>query len=292
MERWGMGKRRDKEWLFALARTMSKSADKKPSQVLSAPPASEHPTNTLDPGRIETYIAAALTIALVVFDMTWWLRAILVIILCGIVCDSCFRHPRMANSSPLRKWLLAALSTSVILCISWRPIRTAYVKEHLTDKSVLTMHASMTGAYGPDKAATVADVDINNPVGDAISELDLTIKLVRLDRIVSVVQEPTYAGDCQIKPVPLPSSKVVIGGQDGRDHLTLDSQDALNGMNLFFRWKLHCQRMSEHSTIRIELTGSADIEHDAIHMSGTYELIPSEGAGVVKVDETIPIAKI
>ena len=159
------------------------------------------------------------------------------------------------------------------------------------EKSILSIHTSMAGVYGPNKTSTDVYIDIGNSPEDATQSLDLTIKTIPSRRILSVVQKPTDAGDCEVKPIPLSDSEALIDGKGGVDHLTLHSQDMTNEMNYFFQWKLTCPRVSGKSHIRIQLTASGDVENDAIHLFGTYELIPSQGSSVVKIDETIPVKK-
>jgi len=157
-------------------------------------------------------------------------------------------------------------------------------------KSVLLFNAYMVGSYGPTKQITSVDIDISNRPEEAIQNLDLIIKMVSPRRIISISQQPTDAGHCELSGVPLPDSRVVIDGQAG-DHLTLDSQDAFMEMNYFFRWHIRCQRISGQGTIRIQLTTTGDAEKDSIQVVGTYERIPSKGSVLVKVKGTIPVGK-
>ncbi len=161
--------------------------------------------------------------------------------------------------------------------------------QRMTPKSVLAMHAFPTGTYGPTKQMVDVDMDIHNPSEDAIQNLDLIIKVVSPHLIRSISQLPTDADACRFNPVPLPDSRVVIGGLSERDHITLDSQDMLTGLNYFFRWRLECPRIGSHSTVRVQLTTVGDSENDAIQAIGDYERIPSKGSTVVKIKEIIPI---
>jgi len=161
------------------------------------------------------------------------------------------------------------------------------------EKSVLTLHAFLTGAYGPDKKTTDVDIDIGNAPEEPINNLDLTIAIPS-HRIQRATQQSAYAGECQLTPVPLPDSRVVIEGLNKRDHPTLDSQDVLNGqsgIDYFFQWRLRCSRIDGLSTVRIQLMVSGNAENDTAHISGSYERIPSKGNVLVKIDEKVSIMR-
>jgi len=141
------------------------------------------------------------------------------------------------------------------------------------EKSGLTLHAFLTGAYGPDKKTTDVDIDIGNAPEEPINNLDLTIAIPS-HRIQRATQQSAYAGECQLTPVPLPDSRVVIEGLDKRDH-----------------WRLRCSRIDGLSTVRIQLMVSGNAENDTAHISGSYERIPSKGNVLVKIDEKVSIMR-
>jgi len=159
------------------------------------------------------------------------------------------------------------------------------LKEHA--KSVLVLQPLLIKG-GPKNQWTVVDLDIKNPPEDAIQNLDWRIRECS-NRIVSDISQITPGIDCKLEPLYAGQDQALtFKGSDG-SRLTLDAQDAFSEQPMRTLWRLFCGRISGNTTLRLQLTIGGDAEKDSIHVSGSYERIPSKGSAVVKVDETILI---
>src|SRR5271165_1442955 len=92
-----------------------------------------------------------------------------------------------------KRVLFAFLATCVLGFITWRNFSR--------EKSVLTMEAHMSGAWGPNVPHSQVDFDINNPPDDSIQNLDLTISRASKMRIKQFGQISTAGDDCSLKPI-------------------------------------------------------------------------------------------
>jgi hypothetical protein len=95
----------------------------------------------------------------------------------------------------------------------------------------------------------------------------------------------------------LPDMSLRLRGADGTDStLTLRDMMALSGMkSLSSKWKLFCSRLGGKTALRLILATSADEKTGAqptrIHIFGNYELVPSEGSKIIKVDTMIAVKR-
>ena len=101
-----------------------------PDPPRTAPPVSSGKRQPLSRSNIESYGFGIIAIVLGVFPMTWWLRCLLIAILCGLVADLVRRHPRTINWGNGVKVFVFLLIVSPILYLAFRPIHDDFVKSH------------------------------------------------------------------------------------------------------------------------------------------------------------------
>jgi hypothetical protein len=147
-----------------------------------------------------------------------------------------------------------------------------------------------TGVYGePNQKAITVDLDIYNPNEDAITNLDLLLNTTKFYIVGGISQMPTGAPDCKFTGTIPNDSRITLRGADGDSKLTLDAGDLFAHDNVFQYWKLWCPRISAGSHLRLQVSKGGGID-DSIHLFGTYELSPSAGNKVVKLEKAVPIA--
>lgn len=160
--------------------------------------------------------------------------------------------------------------------------------------SVLVMAARMNGGYGPKAQWTQLNFDITNPPDEPIRNLDL--KIGRVSKLyIRSISDPYERTDCKAQPVnTFPELRKTFRGKDPNDSFVLDS-DAVTQMHMqnfgSIQWSLLCQNVSGKRSLRFYLDVQGDAEDDSLQVSGKYELIPSKGSTVVKVENVVPVMK-
>ncbi len=78
----------------------------------------------------EAYFGIALAAIVGVFPMNWWLKTILMVIVCLISIDIAFRHPRTIQFHWATRMSLGVASVLLIVAIFYAPIRKQYIEDH------------------------------------------------------------------------------------------------------------------------------------------------------------------
>jgi hypothetical protein len=84
----------------------------------------------LDRSTIEAYVGIAITIGTASYSMTWWIKAILLIVVCGLAVDFCFRSPWTAGRTNAIRATCSAVAVGLIVVFSWGMIQRQYAEDN------------------------------------------------------------------------------------------------------------------------------------------------------------------
>lgn len=239
--------------------------------------------------------AAAVPLAYVlqangVVDIRSWLCLLIYLGIIVVFVWTFLKWDRAAEWNPIARFVVCGLVVMILAGFSAVGVRNQFMKEHL--KSILELQAHMERGYGPGYRSTQIDMNVRTPQGDAIQNVDLVLTTASKRIIHSIEAIPSEEGDCKVEPInTFGDQAITITGAGKEGGLTIDTKDTVDD---FLRtvgstqWKLACQRLSANTYLGFRLTIEGNAENDSINAIGTYELIPSHGSTVVKVDTTIP----
>lgn len=79
---------------------------------------------------IEASSGLILAIIASVFVMTWWLKAILIIALAGIIVDLIIRSPWTIQWHWLLRSAVSFIALLLLIVVSWNPVKDQWIKDH------------------------------------------------------------------------------------------------------------------------------------------------------------------
>jgi hypothetical protein len=205
----------------------------------------------------------------------------------------------------MQGFICALLSVGIVV-LAIKGVSNEYRNEH--PKSVLSFDTVATNISYPNgfkmggiewrKDYGQVDFTINNPEGDALQNLSVTIhvddgsvyKIGQYTSVPGVEFSKAGLSDLQMRF----SSTNKKTGEKGPT-ATFDIRDtALARIAPAAQWTIFCPRLEGKTYIRMVLatTSKAGIpDPKSIDVVGSYEFIASKGSRVVKVSATVPIAK-
>lgn len=160
-------------------------ADKEPPKRIE----SEANAPRLEKSSIEAYAGITLGILLAVLHMTWWLRALLWVVLCLISADIAWRAPLVASWPQKIRLLLMLAALSLVSWCGWCNVR----EQIRADRQPISA-ISYLELWGPDREFGVVSFDPSDPdkviSGEAAGRLivngDLLLKYADQYRIEGV----------------------------------------------------------------------------------------------------------
>jgi hypothetical protein len=87
----------------------------------------------LERSSLEAYGGIAIAIVSAVFTLTWYIKFGLLLILAGIIIDLSWRSPwTIGITKGVYKWLICMIGLTILLLLSWTPLRKQYDEETKT----------------------------------------------------------------------------------------------------------------------------------------------------------------
>jgi hypothetical protein len=159
-------------------------------------------------------------------------------------------------------------------------------------RSQLEFSCHMNGVYRSTGRDTEVYFKINNPPEAAIQYLNVRIHRTSKSGIRGI-SEFTY-NDCRGDPVNVfPQERNIFRGAKG-EHLSIGTEEVTEEyiqQSGSPQWQIQCDRLSGQSFREFSVRVAGDAENDTFNVSGRYELPPSGGSKLVRVNQTCRVTE-